>query len=109
VKYLKAGKCLTNERQRQRRLLLVDVKERFKEQPIIDSERQLSGKMINEDTRDALVQTDQIGLKQLCLMDAILTLPETSLEKEYQRRINAINAVIAYCGVEENTIPTCTT
>ena len=36
-------------------------------------------------------------------MDAILTLPETSIEAEYQRRIAAINAVTAYCGVEEGT------
>jgi hypothetical protein len=39
--------------------------------------------------------------EQLNLIDAILTLSETSLEKEYQRRIVAINAVTAYCGVEE--------
>jgi anti-sigma-K factor RskA len=31
------------------------------------------------------------------------TLPETSLDKEMQRRIMAINAVTAYCGVEEGT------
>jgi hypothetical protein len=41
--------------------------------------------------------------EHLLLIDAILTLPETSLEKEYQRRIAAINAVTAYCGVEEGT------
>jgi hypothetical protein len=104
AKYWKARKRLLNEKQRQRRLLLEDVKDRFKkEQPVIDSERQLSGKVINEDTRDALMRTDQMGLEQLRLMDAILTLPETSVEAEYQRRIAAINAVTAYCGVEEGT------
>src|SRR4051794_15870467 len=41
--------------------------------------------------------------EQLILIDAILTLPETSLEKEYQRRTAAINAVMMYCGVEERT------
>lgn len=30
-----------------------------------------------------------------------MTLPETSLEREMQRRIAAIDAVTAYCGVEE--------
>jgi predicted RNA-binding Zn-ribbon protein involved in translation (DUF1610 family) len=39
--------------------------------------------------------------EQLLLIDAVLTLPETSLEKECQRRITAINAVTAYCSVEE--------
>jgi hypothetical protein len=38
---------------------------------------------------------------QLLLIDAILTVPETSPEKELQRRIAAIHAVTAYCGVEE--------
>lgn len=32
-----------------------------------------------------------------------MTFPETTLEKESQRRIAAINAVTAYCGVEEGT------
>jgi hypothetical protein len=39
--------------------------------------------------------------EQLHLIDAILTLPETTFEKECQRRIAAINAVTAYYGVEE--------
>jgi hypothetical protein len=39
--------------------------------------------------------------EQLLLIDAILTLPETTFEKECQRRIAAINAVTVYCGVEE--------
>jgi hypothetical protein len=39
--------------------------------------------------------------KQLLLINAVLTLPETSLEKECQRRITAINAMTAYCSVEE--------
>jgi hypothetical protein len=42
-----------------------------------------------------------MALEQLLLIDAILTLPETLLEKEYQQRIAAINAVTVYCGVEE--------
>jgi hypothetical protein len=41
---------LRNERQRQRDLLLRDIIERYnKEQPVIDSERQLSGKVVDED------------------------------------------------------------
>jgi Protein of unknown function (DUF3435) len=39
--------------------------------------------------------------EQLLLIDAILTLPKTLLEKELQRRIVAIHAVTAYCSVEE--------
>jgi hypothetical protein len=72
------------------------------EQPVKDSERQLSGMVVDEDTRDALVQAD-MSTEQLRLIDAILTLPEKSLELEVQRRITAINAVTVHCGVEEGT------
>ncbi|KAH8587036.1 hypothetical protein B0O99DRAFT_699067 [Bisporella sp. PMI_857] len=105
-KYQKARRRLQSEKQRQRRLLLADLVERFKkEQPVIDSERQLAGKVVDEDTRDALAQSDQVTPEHLLLIDAILTLPETSLENEYQRRIAAVNAITAYCGVEEGPAP----
>ena len=105
-KYQKAIRRLRSEKQRQRRLLLVELVDRFKkEQPVIDSERQLSGKVVDEDTRDALEQSDQLTPEHLLLIDAILTLPETSLENESRRRIMAINAITMYCGVEEGPAP----
>jgi len=101
-KYRKACRRVENEKKRQRRLLLVDIVDCFKkEQPVKDSERQLSGKVVDEDTRGALERSDQMTPEQLHLIDAILTLPEATFEKECQRRIAAINAVTAYCGVEE--------
>jgi hypothetical protein len=39
--------------------------------------------------------------QQMLIIDAILTLPGTTLEAEYQRRIHAINAVTAFCGMED--------
>jgi hypothetical protein len=39
------------------------------------------------------------------LLDAILTLRETTSENETRRRIKAINAITAYCGVEEGLTP----
>ncbi|KFY89160.1 hypothetical protein V500_05907, partial [Pseudogymnoascus sp. VKM F-4518 (FW-2643)] len=101
-RYQKAQKRLRSERARQRRLLLLDIVDRYKkEQPIIDSERQLSGKVVDEDVQGALERSDHMTPEQLLLIDAVLTLPETTLEKESQRRIAAINAVTMYCGVEE--------
>jgi hypothetical protein len=35
------------------------------------------------------------------LIDSVLTMPGTTIEKEYERRISAIHAVIAVCDVEE--------
>jgi hypothetical protein len=107
-KYRKACQRIENEKRRQRRLLLVEIVDRFKkEQPVIDSERQLLGKVVDEDTRGALEQSEQMTLEQLLLIDAILTLPETTFEKECQRRIAAINAVTTYCGVEEGQACCC--
>jgi hypothetical protein len=40
-------------------------------------------------------------LEQLRLINAILTLPKITFEKECQRRIVVINAITVYCGVEE--------
>ncbi|KAH6700000.1 hypothetical protein BKA61DRAFT_741052 [Leptodontidium sp. MPI-SDFR-AT-0119] len=89
------------KKQRKRRLLLKDIVEWYKmEQPVKDRERQLSGMVVDEDTRDALVRAD-MSPEQLGLIDVILTLPRKSLEQELQRRITAINAVTLYCGVEE--------
>ncbi|KAL5325401.1 hypothetical protein ACEPPN_006526 [Leptodophora sp. 'Broadleaf-Isolate-01'] len=105
-KYQKAVRRLRSEKQRQRRLLLADLVDCFKkEQPVIDSERQLSGKVVDEDTRDALERSEQLTPEHLLLIDAILTLPETSLENETRRRITAISAITMYCGVEEGPNP----
>jgi hypothetical protein len=99
--HCKALQRLKNEKQRQRRLVLCDLIEQYKqEQPVIDSERQLSGKVVDAEVQGVLERSDDMTPEQLLLIDAILTLPETSLEKECQRRIAAINAVTAYYGVE---------
>ena len=90
-----------NEKQRKQRELLKDIKEQYKsEQPVKDSEQQLLGIVVDEDTRDALVWAD-MSLEQLSLIDVILTLPRKSLEQELQRRITAINVVTLYYSVEE--------
>jgi hypothetical protein len=101
-KYNRALKRLRSEKQRQRRLLLIDVKDRYKkEQPVRDSARQLSGKIVDKEVLRVLERSENMTPEHLYLIDAIMTLPETTLEKEVQRRIVAINAVTAYCGVEE--------
>ena len=53
-KYQKAYRRLNNEKQRQRRLLLVNIVVHIKkEQPMKDSERQLAKLVVNEDTLEA--------------------------------------------------------
>jgi hypothetical protein len=71
---------------------------------VIDSERQLSGKIVDEDVKSALERTEYMTPEHLALIDAILTLPGRTWEEEQQRRINAINAVTNYCGIEEGSL-----
>jgi hypothetical protein len=99
-----AQRELVNEKQRARTQLKRDKLNRYKqEQPVIDSERQLSGKVVDEDVKSALEETEYMTPEHLALIDAILTLPGRTWEEEQQRRINAINAVTKYCGVEEGS------
>jgi hypothetical protein len=60
--------------------------------------------VVDEDTRGALERSEQITPEYLLLIDAILILPETSLENENRRRIAVINTITAYCGVEEGPL-----
>ncbi|KAJ5203614.1 uncharacterized protein N7498_004493 [Penicillium cinerascens] len=81
---------LRNEKGRQRNRLI-----------LIDSERQLSRKVVDEDVIGALERTGYLTPQHITLIDTVLTIPRASIEKEYKRRIAAINAVIAVCDAEE--------
>ena len=95
-------KQLRNEKGRQRHILIRENLERYKnEQPVIDSERQLSGKMVDEEVKVALESTGYMTPQHMTLIDTVLTMPGATTEKEYERRIAAINAVMAVCDAEE--------
>lgn len=103
-RYIRSVRDLRNEKGRQRNRLIRENLERYKnEQPVIDSERQLSGKIVDEDVMGALERTGYMTPQHMTLIDTVLTMPEDSVEKEYHRRIAAINAVIAVCDAEEGT------
>jgi hypothetical protein len=95
-------KRLRNEKNRQRHRLTRENLERYKnEQPVIDSERQLSGKMVDAEVKVALERTGYMTPQHMTLIDTVLTMPGTTTEEEYGRRIAAINAVVAVCDAEE--------
>ncbi|CAI7602552.1 unnamed protein product [Penicillium pancosmium] len=100
--YDRSVKQLRNEKNRQRHCLIRENLERYKnEQPVIDSERQLSGKMVDEEVKVALESTGYMTPQHMTLIDTVLTMPGATTEKEYERRIAAINAVIAVCDAAE--------
>ncbi|KAB8069060.1 hypothetical protein BDV29DRAFT_183512 [Aspergillus leporis] len=103
-RYSRAQRVFRNEWQRQRNRLVRENLERYKnEQPVIDTERQLAGKVVDEEVMGALERTGYMTPQHMILIDTVLTMPGSTVEKEYQRRITAINAVIAFCDVEEGS------
>ncbi|KAE8374982.1 hypothetical protein BDV26DRAFT_268992 [Aspergillus bertholletiae] len=103
-RYNRAHRVFRNEWQRQRNHLVRENLKRYKnEQPVIDSERQLSGKLVDEEVMGALERTGYMTPQLMTLIDTILTMPGATIEQEYRRRISAINAVIAVCDAEEGS------
>ncbi|KAH1309370.1 hypothetical protein KXW65_007258, partial [Aspergillus fumigatus] len=76
--------------------------ERYRnEQPVIDLERQLAGKLVDTKVMGALEHKGSMSSQHLMVVDTTLTMPGATLEAEYQRRIDTINAMAAFCSVEE--------
>jgi Protein of unknown function (DUF3435) len=101
-RYDKTVRELRNEKQRQRNRRIRENLERYKnEQPVIDLELQLAGKLVDTKVMEALEHKGFMPPEHLMVIDTMLTMPGATLEAEYQRRINAINAVTVFCGVEE--------
>jgi hypothetical protein len=68
---------------------------------VIDIKQQLLGLKYNEDVKMNLESLDDKPLKQKRLIATVMTLPAATLEDKMRRRNAAINAVTAYCKVEE--------
>lgn len=69
---------------------------------MIDIERQLSGRAVNEDAKEALTKEEEMLPEQVDLIAKLMTWPTSrSVEDEWRRRCEAINAVRVYCGVLE--------
>ncbi|KAJ5346269.1 hypothetical protein N7452_004273 [Penicillium brevicompactum] len=101
-KFNRALRELRNQKQRQRNKRIRVNLERYKnEQPVIDLERQLAGKLVDRKVMGALEHTSSMPSEFVTVIDTMLTVPGATVEAEYQRRINAIKAVTAFCGVEE--------
>ena len=68
---------------------------------MIDIERQLSGLKFNKDVKTNLEFLDDKPPKQKHLIATVMTLPAATLEDEMHQQNTAINAITAYCKVEE--------
>ena len=68
---------------------------------MIDLECQLAGKLVDTKVMGALEHKGLMPPQHLMVIDTTLSMPGATLEAEYQRWINAINAMTAFCPVEE--------
>lgn len=103
--YENAAKEVTKERLRLRRALKTHIRETFDaQQAIEDIERQLAGQGF-QDTAGGAAAGDQLP-DQKRLVEALRAPMDCkTVEELYERRDAAINAVAAYCKVEESWHP----
>ncbi|KAJ5737405.1 uncharacterized protein N7483_002530 [Penicillium malachiteum] len=101
----KLKRNVTNTRSR----LLYDLRKRVREefdssQAVKDIERQLTAGTVvhNDETRELLVARESMLPQQIFLLEKLMTWPTSrSLEQEWKRRNEAVEAVRMYCGVRE--------
>ncbi|KAH8598361.1 hypothetical protein B0O99DRAFT_650275 [Bisporella sp. PMI_857] len=72
-----------------------------------EKQRQKSAllKHFTEDIKATLDLSDEMPLIQKRLVETVMTLPETTLEKKFRRRDAAIDAVAAYCRYKKSGSP----
>jgi len=66
-----------------------------------DIQQQLSGARLENKVKAELEHCLERTPEHIQLIESLLTLPGSTLEEEYRRRSTAINAIAAYCKVEE--------
>jgi len=105
--FKKLNKTITRERQRLRAALLAEIQERYeREEPVRVIEEQLAGIKIEKKPKVLSYFSDATSPEQRRLIETmILTPPGSTYEEEVKRRNNAIDAVAAYCEVEEGETP----
>ena len=103
AKYQELNKKIASERERLRAALLIETQENYeREGPVRSIERQLAGVKI--DTAPKVVSyfsSDTLPEQRRLIETMILAPPGATLDAERQRRSDAINAVTAYCKIEE--------
>jgi Protein of unknown function (DUF3435) len=102
-KLQKSKQDVINVRKRRTYALLKEARQAFDDdQMVIDIKRQLSGGAVDEDAKEMLATEEGMFPEQIHLLEKLMTWPTSlSLEAEWRRRSAAIDAVTAYCRVEE--------
>ena len=105
--YKELNNRIRSERQRLRNTLLAEIQDRYeREEPVRVIEQQLSGMKISKEPKVmSYFSKDTLPEQRRLIETIMLTPPGATLEEEVRRRNNAINAVTAYCKIEEGETP----
>lgn len=99
--YRQAYRAHRNLKRRLEKVLLKEVKERYKkEQPVIDIQRQLKGLPVAE--QESLRAVEYVFAERVRAIDTLFTFATLSTAEECQRRAAAIDALTALCKKQEN-------
>lgn len=102
--YIAAQRAIRNEKQKLRRELKHDVRDKWTDnQATDDVERQLGGHGFAEFEKDSDCRPQTSSQK--CLLAALTAPLVTTLEGQFRRRNDAINAISNYCLVKEGGTP----
>lgn len=103
--YKEARRLLRNEKQRLKRELKQKIRDDWTaEQAVDDIERQLKGLGFAKPTAHTSCRPQRPAQKRL--VEALAAPAVTDLDGQYRRRNHAVDAVVAYCVVEEGcTVP----
>lgn len=104
--YQKLNKRITSERERLRAALLVEIQKRYEiEGPVRAIEQQLAGVKVGKEPKIlSYFSEDTLPEQRRLIETMILAPPAETIEAERQRRDDAINAVTAYCKIEEGSM-----
>jgi len=102
-KYQELNKRIASEKERLRAALLTEIQEKYeREEPVRTIERQLAGVKLDRTSKAvSYFSKDTLPEQRRLIETMILAPPGATLEEEQQRRDNAVNAVTAYCKIEE--------
>ena len=101
-KHEELGREIRNVKQRLRDALRIKIKKEWdQEQAVKNIEQQLSGLKFSKNVKVKLESASNRTPEHTRLIECIVSLPGSTIKEEMQRRSDAINAVIAYCKIEE--------
>jgi hypothetical protein len=101
-KYRKLSVDIRNRKQQLRYRLLKKIRESWdREQAAKDIQQQISGESFSIKMKKDLRNSSDRSPQHALLIEAIMSLPGESLDKENLRRSNAIRVIAEYCHLEE--------